>query len=537
MKKLALYLLTAPLLLFMMGCDITSVRDAVDDFDLIIQLEPIETYLIVEIVDAETGDLINGSVELSFDGPDAGSIIDFYSDPVRHLEIRGGMAMIGVQQGIVPQEGSPVLFRVTADGAGYDEGFANVRLDDRGEHKLSIPLASVNHPLQGSGRAAAETWLTAGRTAAFSLSTRANSDVAAADVFIPAGSSLKTADGKDLAGSLTVNLTHFDATHSSALTGFPGGFAATTVRNGSTSGPATIVAAGFTNFTARSSEGDVAAEFSHDVVRTVEIAPNALNPQTGTAYQPGDNVTILGYNRGTGEWEYETTATVEAGASKSGSVPEGASVPSVTYSSRRIGFLVIGGVVEACSSGITFHIDRNGHDGALRGMITGPDGSGYMRSIEVPAGSNQVTVRELPDNVRLELRIDLPGGQNLRHSFLSSCGGREQVSLPASSASAVDVHFSVDLSCTLRLQPPFNATLNYKLRGAPGGGVSAGVPDWTTDAHGRVTGGSLVVPGMYMDESYRFILVTPEETAWEDVTITEAEMHFDVDVPQDLCRR
>lgn len=518
-------------LLFSAGCDITSVRDAVDDFDLIIQLEPIETYLIVEVVDAGSGELIDGAVELSFDGNDASSIIDFYSDPIRSLDVRGGIATVGLQQGVVPQNTNPVQFRVTAAGAGYEDGLANVRIEAEGEHTLSIPLVASGMPLEGSGRAGAETWLTAGRTSSFSLTTSASAEVAAAEASVPSGSRLQSASGKELAGTLTVNLVHFDATHASVLAAFPGGFDGMTVDSDVSSADAAIMAAGFTNFSARSSEGDDAVEFSNDVSRTVGISPGAINPRTGMAYRAGDEVSVMWFNRSDGTWAHETDATIVEGFGKS------SSPLSVTYPSRRTGYQAIGGVVETCPSGITFDVDRNGHDGALRGTITGPEGSGYRRSIEIPADARQITVRDLPKDVSLELNVDLPGRRSATHSFVSACGGSETVRLPAAAASSVDVNFSVDLSCTLRLQPPFNATLKYKLAGTPGGGVSAGIPEWTTDNQGRVDGGSLTIPGMYLDETYRFILITPDETAWEDVTISGPEMHFDVDVPRDLCRR
>ena len=124
-KRRSLQLMLASLIVVMTGCDITSVRDAVDDFDLIIQLEPIETYVVAQIVDAETGDLVDGSIQVAFSGPDASSVIDFYSDPVTALSVRGGMLTVGVHQGIAPAESSPVRFSVTAtadDGEPESDG-------------------------------------------------------------------------------------------------------------------------------------------------------------------------------------------------------------------------------------------------------------------------------------------------------------------------------------------------------------------------------------------------------------------------------
>ncbi len=521
----------ASLIVVMTGCDITSVRDAVDDFDLIIQLEPIETYVVAQIVDAETGDLVDGSIQVSFSGPDASSVIDFYSDPVTALSVRGGMLTVGVHQGIAPAESSPVRFSVTATADGYEEAMANVRIDELGEHALTIPMVPVGLDLEGSGRAGAEAWLNDGRTAAFSLTTTSAGDAASAGVSVPAGVEVRNAAGKPLAGSLTVKLAHYDGSKRAALAAFPGGFTSMQVSSATGSDEGAIIAAGFTSFSARSSEGEAAAAFSEDVSRTLEISSNAINPKTGAAYRAGDRISVLQFDASTGTWEHETEATIEQAAAKS--------VPALTvsYPSRRTGFQAIGSVVNTCATGMTFEFDRNGHTGTLQGTLTGSKGSGYSRNVVIPAGVNSVSVRDLPADVALELTMDLPSGGTITHPFTSTCGGREAVVLTPASAASMDVTFSVDLSCTLKLQPPFNATLNYKKRGTPGGGVSAGIPDWTTDERGRVNGGTLTIPGLYPDQTYRFILVTPEETAWEDVTITGREMHYEVDVPNDLCRR
>lgn len=529
MRNILSRLVLLPLFFVVIGCDITSVQDAIDDFDLIIQLEPIDTYVIGQVIDAQTEELIEKEVTVEISGPDAGSIVDFYSDPVTHLNVRGGMLTLGIRAGATPASGAPVdvMLHVSADG--YEEALVNVRLEAAGEHPVSVHLVPEHGAVQGRRRAGAQSWLNDGRTAAFALHTEQSEDGASASVSVPADAEVYSATGSPLAGTLTTELTYFSTGAREAMAAFPGGFQGVRVKNGAATTAAAMVTAGFVNLSARSSDGTAAARFGQDLERVIDIAPGTINPNTGSPYAAGDVLDVMQFDREAGAWQRVAEATLVASAGKQ------AGGLAAWYAAPQTGFQALATVLPTCE--VELEVRRNGHRGALKGRLSGTSGAGYQRQVTVPAGNDRISLGGLPAGVQLELELEMPSGGRVTWQFTPSCGGREVIHLPPPPAPAVDVSFSVDLSCTLKLQPPFNATLNYKRRGTPGGGTSAGIPSWTTDAQGRVTGGTLDIPGMYLDETYRFILITPEETAWEDVTITATEMHYEVDIPRDLCRK
>src|SRR5687768_12043358 len=84
----------------MAGCDLTDLKDAVDDFDLIIELPPINTVVNAQIVDVRTQDPIGVPVVLTFSGSNASRLIDAYSDPITTLTVRNGQASFGIDNAL-----------------------------------------------------------------------------------------------------------------------------------------------------------------------------------------------------------------------------------------------------------------------------------------------------------------------------------------------------------------------------------------------------------------------------------------------------
>lgn len=121
------------------GCDLSGIESAADDFDLIIELQPIYTTVAAQVLDAETLEPVSGA-ELTFSGRDAGVLIDIYSDPIRRMTASEGVVTFGLHNVVLPTQSSPVDFVVTAEAEGYLTERVDVVVADSGGNGISLLL-------------------------------------------------------------------------------------------------------------------------------------------------------------------------------------------------------------------------------------------------------------------------------------------------------------------------------------------------------------------------------------------------------------
>lgn len=512
------------------GCDIDAVRDATDNFDLIIQLEEIETYAIGNILDAETDEPVTATVEVTFEGDDASLLIDYYSDPVSSMSVKGGFFGVGVSAGVHASPQAPVRVNVLARANGYEDAIVPLVITSAGENSFDLYLTPRNRTVTGTARQEVVQNSVDGRVEATAVETAPEqTSGASARVEIDAQNRLLDADGRALSGQIRTSLSYYSPRASASLAAFPGGFNAPQVEDDRGKRSAGIMTAGFVNVGATGADGRAAARFENPVRHVIELPESGTNPVTKAPYAAGDELSVLHFDAQRGVWKAIATAKVDAAAGKA------SGTNTVAFSSTATGFHAVGSLTDACE-GWDLVVQRNGHRGSIVVTVTGEDG-GFRRRVDIPAGKDRVTLSGMPDGAAFGLDIRTPDGEVVTQRVTPACGGVEVVSLPAPTSQPTDVLVTVDFSCTLRLQPPFNATLKYKRVGEPGAGVTAGTPDWRVDEHGRVVGGSLEVPGMYLNQNYRVTLITPEDTESRDVFIDSADFFYDVDVPGDLCRR
>jgi surface antigen len=510
MNKLIAVAATA-LALTVSACDFNSVVDAVDRFDLIIQLEEIESFGVGQVVDARTGELIDADFDVQILGRDRAHVVDFYGDRLESIRARRGMFTFGVQPGISPREDSPVQFALVIDAPGYERSTSAVSLNRDGEHAVRIELIAENAQFEGSSSATAST------PQSEPLTVRAQVGDMAAGIDVGAGS-WRGADGSTPTGDVTARVRYHTGS-SSALASLPtfvtadgemfGALGAFTVDARDAGGRSVVAGAGSTGW--------------------VSLSASTINAATGAPYSSGDILHVLAFDEEAGAWVAFGNALVENGGATF--QLNGSSAAKVGSAGRKIQTFAVAGSSSVVS--VNWSAERNGHDGEVRVVWRASGDVAQTRSWTFPAGS------EVGGSSRLSVPgkfvFDLPDGQSYVHAV--SQAGDEVITLPAQAANVSDVRFDLELSCTLKLRPPFNAALYYRLVSDRKGSRSAGIPEWSLDSYGRVKGGTLTIPAMQIGERYLFTLVTPEETAWEEIEITSGNMTYSAAVPSGFCVR
>ncbi|MBO6574553.1 MAG: hypothetical protein JJ896_03980 [Rhodothermales bacterium] len=216
MKKITSTALAFLVAIGLAGCDFQAAEDAFDNFDIIIELEPINTVVNGIVTDNATGELV--AARLSFSGSGAGTVIDAYSDPLTEINAEDGVVTFGIQNSVTPSESAPVEITVTAEADGYFDETVTVEITETGDTQFSVSLNSEN------------VTATAARGTAVAQDNSGSSDAsgnvqqtvtvqtqqsaqstATASVTVPQGARPLTAAGTPLTGQLTTELKSYDS--------------------------------------------------------------------------------------------------------------------------------------------------------------------------------------------------------------------------------------------------------------------------------------------------------------------------------------
>lgn len=126
-------------------CDVDPLRQAINDFNVIVELPAMKTIVTTQVVDIRTMEPIEQPVTLTFQGPDAGNIIDTYSEPISGINIEKGIASFGIDSTISPSQDNPVQFTASVKAKGYYKAAKKVTIV-KNDAQLVITL-TPNQPI------------------------------------------------------------------------------------------------------------------------------------------------------------------------------------------------------------------------------------------------------------------------------------------------------------------------------------------------------------------------------------------------------
>lgn len=260
MKTLTTRLAAGALATLMMvsvtGCDFNAVSDAVDDFDIIIGLDPINTVVNGVVVDAGSGDLV--AARLTFAGQNSDALIDAWSDPIQTVDANDGVITFGISNAFAPTPQNPFVFDVEVEADGYYTTTQRVILESTGDAFFQVSMGSTNVFATAQGTAGSRVGASASGSGQVqqnvSVQTGAPSAFtqAQAEFVIPQGTTVTTSTGTPLANNLTTEIRVYDAVEGARI--LPAG--ARTAPNGT--GNALV---GATYFKLFDDAGNVATRF------------------------------------------------------------------------------------------------------------------------------------------------------------------------------------------------------------------------------------------------------------------------------------
>ncbi|MEM1096183.1 MAG: hypothetical protein AAGJ10_16415 [Bacteroidota bacterium] len=321
LQRLALLCVAASLII--VGCDVSNLADDIEDaLDVKVSLPGTEVDLVVQILDATTGDLIEEPVNVRLEGEDAALIIDpLFFEPIQNTTTEVGVVNLAVASESVPTEADPLRINVVVSSDGYVTTGQSLLIVGEEANVFEIRMISLTSaPPSGvalTSQSSGQTDNQGAITSDVTVTTPAESQTGAtASISIPAGTVIRDVNNQPLQGALTATVAYFSPQDGDALTSFPGGFDGITVQraDGSTENDGAFITGGFVSFDIFDGAGRRAENFSNNVSITVDVPPGLTNPTTGQPVQSGDIVPIWSYDEETGNWAEEGQFT----ASKNG---------------------------------------------------------------------------------------------------------------------------------------------------------------------------------------------------------------------------
>jgi hypothetical protein len=130
-------------LLLLSSCDFSNVSDALDDFNLVIEPEPIDFFATIHFFDAKTEALITSLITITIGDEASGKVIDILSDPIDSETVDNGVFSFGYD-GIV-SKGSPVEIPLTITSNQFETLEFSVVLSDSSTF-VDVSLIDPNNP-------------------------------------------------------------------------------------------------------------------------------------------------------------------------------------------------------------------------------------------------------------------------------------------------------------------------------------------------------------------------------------------------------
>jgi len=486
--SLALFLLVG-------GCDFGAAQQAVESMGVIVKLEPIETTVSGQIVDAASGELVETPVTLQFEGPDGEAVVDMYSDPLSSQEVTGGVTSVGIKNGRQPTSQNPVRLRVVAQAEGYKPTSEVIEIHDSGTKQFTLDLLSTNPAQQPNGasgvRDKSGTASAEGKMET-DLDVRTPSDYqkGQAALHIPDKSILRSRQA-GVEGQLTVDLSHYPA-NEATMDALP---ASGTIETGTQSERFGVV--GYLNLRIQDEDGETVSRITDpgtDRTRTtVRLPEDAVHPSTGTDLQKGDELELFRYDTDEGTWHSDTTVTVRAlGAD----APRRAPASSTSETTASEGALALRWQslddntsswwawgtrsTASCQLAAEAQVDANGQAGTVEVVLqrAGRKYSNTMSIDELKGGAQplsallgQSTVPRYEDYV---LTLATRDGQSRTIEGVDPCDGRYSMTLPEpTSTPRTDVLFRASPECPgdqkVRITSVPTLTIYYRAQDAPEG--------------------------------------------------------------------
>jgi hypothetical protein len=309
-------MLTAVLLL---GTALSSCKNPTEGITININTNVLKSPTAVRFVNAvKNASNQPASFPITVGGKDAASVVTLNNKTT--FTATEGRIFLALKKGIVPSESNPIIFTVAAEVPGFTPATHTFRIAKDEPLSIVVPMVEYANPVVGTSAKLQENPLVAGATAAaIAIETPVRPGMEEqATISIAAGTQFRDAAGNVISATkLESRILNYGTESPESLAAFPGGFNATNVlgENGAPiSGGVAFTTAGFIAIDMYASGTEVKS-FSKPLNVKMGISENVVNPVTGSKVKVGDVLPVWSLDDKSGQWAFESNATIVSNAS------------------------------------------------------------------------------------------------------------------------------------------------------------------------------------------------------------------------------
>ncbi len=292
-----------------------SCRNPAYELNVIYDAQVITYKATIELVDA-SGAPLPDNIDVTVTGTDAGSIYDFSG--TKKIYAPAGIITVGVHPKEIPTAAKPALnFNLVVKIPGYVEKLLplTINLNQFSQGIKGVTMVKVVVPSPATAVVVRDIPLsTTGATTTtttFGTTTSTNVPQTTA-ITVPAGVTFKDAAGNNIVGgTLTAQAVNYDAADPGFAALFPGGDLKApnvVLPNGQTSS-AFFYPAGYTEVNMYVGGVEV-RNFSTPITIAMQLDPTFVAPGSALPVKAGDQLGVYSYQVSTGQFKFETNATV-----------------------------------------------------------------------------------------------------------------------------------------------------------------------------------------------------------------------------------
>ena len=537
MKLLRTLLLILIAFFAVTSCDLTKIEDAVDNFSIVIGLEPINTSATVVITDAVTGELVNAKVETVFSGANGSDVIDMYSDPLQQAEVDNGVLNFGLSNDVEADENNPATVSLRMSAPGYLSVTRNVEISQVGDNAFTVSMIKRdNRPSgvelsDGSAGTTDENGVTSEDvTVTISSTSTATNEETGASVNIASGSVFIGSDGTPLTGTLRSEAVFYNADEPAAVSAVQGELLAN-------SGDSVATMLGAVDISIKDSNGIEATS-----IQTSGSSAGKAGSDTGSyivnfilnanTYSELTQVLRLAYISPTTAERFIIYTVPEVQELDNGRVELRYLLNSNIFRSMALVYFS----EQPCNTGLT--INRNGNEGTFGYEVFE---RGFYRSGDLQANSDRITLKNVTRGTKL-VRFKLP--HTTVEQSIDLCGtGNPTIELPSPPPALIDSEISATLSCTkpsekVRVTDIPAASILYRESNSMPGSpwrVASNLT-WNYDEGTQaLAGGSFTATGVETGTEYVFGVTYDNNFEKTTLTITGQQTVYTAVVDTDIC--
>ncbi|RZK80987.1 MAG: hypothetical protein EOO92_06215 [Pedobacter sp.] len=375
-------------------------------------------------------------------GKDADKIVNASNNT--EFSAKDGRIIVALKKGVVPSATNPIEFTVAAEIPGFTPATKSFLITTDRPSSTVVQVIEYANPVPGTTVKVQEDALQGGiTTTPIVVETQAPAGATeSATVSIAAGTQFLDAAGRPIVASkLESRVVQFGTESPEALASFPGGFdiASITNENGQQiSGGGAFITAGFIAMDMFAGGTEVKS-FSKPLEVEVGISSALQNPETGTAVKAGDVLPVWSLDDKTGQWSYESDATIEAD-------PQGKL--TATFFATHLSYWNFDWLMPFCTTRLNISFNASGYV-AQTYIVEVESEKGYRSSsyVVITNGLTVPQVRVPVGQLRITVR-DLNYVQIARTNYFDGCSGNITVNMPATTdLDVVDVKMTLQGVC------------------------------------------------------------------------------------------